>query len=276
MYTNLLRVTLILSTIPIQTKISIPKVPTKVSKFFTKSKEEITHQEFNNVTNVELTNIYGNISVESWKQPCIMIEQRRKGNAEFMKSSSLKTHVDGQTLNAQTEIKNSCRGTFNVRILLPENVSLKLKTNNGTICIKGHNGPVDLVTNYGNITIINGNNTAIAQTVQGNITVQKKALKKCHCLNLQSDHGNITLMVPQELESELEAHTIYGKISSDLFVTLQSQTIQLNEQTFKDMKHHIQGWIGQSNCQENPATILMKANYGTISILPYTNKKLKK
>ena len=52
MYINLLRVTLILSTIPIQTKISISKVPTKVSSFFTKNKEEIIHQEFNSIKNI--------------------------------------------------------------------------------------------------------------------------------------------------------------------------------------------------------------------------------
>jgi len=276
MYINLLRVTLILSTIPIQTKISISKVPTKVSNFFTKSKEEIIHQEFNSIKNIELTNIYGNISVESWKQPCIMVEQRKKGNAEFMKNSKFKTHIDEHTLHAQTEIKNSCRGAFNIRILLPENVSLKLKTNNGSIAIKAHNGPIDLVSNQGNITIVNGNNTVIAHTVQGNITVQRKTIKQDHCLNLQSDHGAVTLMIPQELEAEIEAHTNHGKIMSDIFITLQSQTVQLNEQTFKNMKNHIQGWIGQSSCKENPATILMKSNDGIISILPYSNKKLKK
>ncbi len=276
MYINLLRVTLILSTIPIQTKNSISKMPTKVSSFFSKSKEEIVHQEFNNVKNIELTNLYGNVSVESWKQPCIMIEQRKKGHAEFLKNCYLKANIEDHTVHAKTEIKNNCKGTFNIRILLPENISLKLKTNNGTITIKNHNGPIDLTTNYGNISVVNGNNTTIVQTVQGNITVQKKSIKNDHCLNLQSEHGNITLMIPQELEADLEAHTNYGKITSELFVTLHNQTVQLNEQTFKDMKHHVHGRIGQPNCNENLPTILLKADYGAISILPYSNKKLKK
>lgn len=275
MYINLLRVTLILSTIPIQTKISISKMPKKVSSFFTKSKEEIVHQEFNAIQNVDITNIYGTISVESWKQPCVMIEQRKKGHAEFLKSCSLKIKVEDHTIYGITEIKNNCKGTFNIRILVPENVSLKLKTNHGTIIIKNHNGPMDLTSNYGNITVINGNNTTIAQTIQGSITVQKKSIKNDHCLNLQSEHGNITLMVPQELEADLEAHTNYGKILSELFITLHNQTIQLNEQTFKYMKHHVHGWIGQPNCNENLPTILLKADYGIISILPYSNKKLK-
>lgn len=276
MYINLLRVTLILSTIPIQTKISISKMSTKASSFFSKSKEEVIHQEFNNIKNVELTNIYGNITVESWKQPCVMIEQRKKGHAEFLKSCSLKTTVEDHTVHAKAEFASTNKGIFNIRILLPENISLKLKTNHGTITVKNHNGPMDLTTNYGNITVINGNNTTIAQTVQGNITVQKKSIKNDHCLNLQSEHGNITLMIPQELEADLEAHTNYGKITSELFVTLHSQTIQLNEQTFKDMKHHVHGWVGQPSCNENLPTILLKADYGAISILPYSNKKLKK
>ncbi len=276
MYINLLRVTLILSTIPIQTKISISKIPTKVSTFFSKNKEETIHQEFNNIKNVELTNIYGNISVENWKQPCIMIEQRKKGNHDFLENCYLKTNIEDHTIHAITEIKKSCKGTFNIRILVPEDISVKLKTNHGSINVKNHNGPMDVTTNYGPISIVNGNNTVIAQTIQGNILVQRKSMKNGHCLNLQSEHGNITLMIPQELESEIEMHTNYGKIISDLFITLYSQTVQLNEQTFKDIRHHIRGIIGQPSSHENPTTILLKADYGMISILPYSNKKIKK
>ncbi|MBI2344937.1 DUF4097 family beta strand repeat protein [Candidatus Dependentiae bacterium] len=276
MHFNLLRITLILSTIPIQTKISTLKIPTKISNFFSKSKEKIFHNEFTHISNIELTNLYGNISVETWKQPCIMIEQRKNGTVEFMKNSNMITNVDGQTLTAHSHIQNNYRGNFNIRILLPEHISLKLKTGHGCITINGHNGPIDLVTNHGNISIINGNNTVIAQTMHGAIMVQRKVIKDDHCLNLQSDYGNITLMIPQELESELEAHTVNGKIISDLFVTLQSQTVQLNEQTFKNMRQHVQGWIGQYQCKENSPTILMKTHNGIISILPYSNKKFKK
>jgi DUF4097 and DUF4098 domain-containing protein YvlB len=272
MRTNFIKIALILFTIPIETKNSI----SNLSSFFKKNKEEIIHQEFNDLKKLDLTNLHGDISVETWKQPCVMIELHKKGSAEFSKNSKLKHTHKNNGLTAQTEIQGTQKGQLNVRILVPENFPLKLTTNTGNVTTKGNTGPLDITTSSGNIIITLGMSTVIAQTDKGNITIQRKSIKTHNCLNLNSVHGNITLMIPQDLEADLEAHNKYGKIISDLFITLHSKTVQLNEKTFKEMKVHIHGWVGQPSDEENPATILLNSDFGTITITGYSSKMLKK
>lgn len=274
MHTNFIRLILILITIPIHTKISIPKVPTRVSSMFSRSKEEITHHEFNDVQKLELTSLHGNISIETWKQPCVLIELRKKGSGAFLQQATIQHHQQDHTLYATTKIKDpAVTGTIHIHILVPEHLPLKLTTEKGNISIKSHNGPLDLTTQWGNITVMQGTNTVLAKTVQGNIVIQRNKMKAGHALNLQADHGNITLCVPQEFEADLEAHTDHGKIHSDLFISLHARTIQLNEETFKQMKHHVHGWIGQPQEIENPITILLGTKYGMINITHCSNKK---
>jgi len=273
---NFIKLACIFFTIPLETKNSISKTKNSISSFFKRNTQEIVHQEFNDLKKLDLSNLYGNISIETWKQNCVMIELHKKGSSEFCKKSILKHTVKNHALTAEIEIPVDIKGQLNTRILIPENFPVKLNSDAGIISIKGTTGALDLTTESGDIIIILGNNTILAQTNKGNITVQRKTIKTHNCLNLNSVHGNITLMIPQDLEADLEAHNKYGKILSDLFITLHSKTVQLNEETFKDMKHHIHGWIGQPSEEENPATILLNSDFGIITITGYSNKSLKK
>lgn len=272
MRTDFIKLVLILFTIPIETKNST----STLSSFFKRKKQEIVHQEFNDLKKLDFTNIHGNISVETWKQPCVMIELAKEGSVDFCKNSKFTHTIKNHALSAQTEITKDHKGQLHIRILIPENFPLKLNTNTGKIAVKGNTGALDLTTDTGEIIITLGTGTVLAQTNKGNITVQRKMIKAHNCLNLNSVSGNINLMIPQDLEADLEAHNKYGKILSDLFITLHSKTIQLNEETFKDMRHHIHGWIGQPSEAENPATILLNSDFGIIDIIPFSNKLLKK
>ncbi len=272
MRTNVIKIALIFFTIPIAAKNSI----STISSFFKRNKQEIVHQEFNDLKKLDLSNLYGDIYVETWKQNCVMIELQKKGSFEFCKKSILKHSVKNHALSAQTETSADLKGQLNIRILVPENFPLKLNSNAGKINIKGSTGALDITTDSGDIFITLGNNTVIAQSNKGHITVQRKMIKAHNCLNLNSVHGDITLMIPQDLEADLEAHNKYGKILSDLFITLHPKTVQINEETFKDMKHHIHGWIGQPSEEENPVTILLNSDFGIIHVTAYSNKSLKK
>lgn len=277
MYIFFINLLLISFTIPIHTKISIPKLPTKVSDFFNRNKEEITHHEFNNIEKMDLTNIYGDISVETWKQHCVLVEVRKKGSTHFLEQTRIESQCKNQTLSIQTKIQDTTTGTIKIHILVPEHLPLKLTTQQGNISIQAHNGPLDLSTDWGAINIEEGSNTVLAKTIQGNIAIKRKHMKQGHALNVQTCHGNITLMVPQDFGADMEAHTTCGKISSELFISLQPQTIQLNDETFKQMKYHVRGWIGQPQDEENPITILLNTEYGMMNIIPYSkHTKIKK
>lgn len=269
---------LISFTIPIETKISIPKIPSTVSTFFCRNKEEICHKEFNDIKTLEILCEHGPVFVETWKQPCVLLELRKKGSTEFLESSHIHCLVKDHTLQATTKITNSAlSGSISLHVLVPKDLPVKITTTNGAITVKKVCGALDLSTIRGAINILYGTNTVIAKTVHGHITVTRKSIQNDHALNLYSEHGSITLSVPQNINAELEAHSQYGKIFSDLFVTLLPQSILLNDETFKKMRFHVHGFIGQLAHHDNSPTILLSSDFGTIKITTYeANSKKKK
>lgn len=264
---------LILFTIPIHTKISTPKVPQKVSEFFARSKEEISHHEFNNVQKVHIECSDCTITTETWKQPCTLIEIHKKGKTHFCENCTLKHQQKDGNLHAICAMQNpKIKGHLKIHVLTPEHTPIQISNKHGSIVIKNHNGPLDLSTEFGNITITGGNNTAIAKTLHGNITVQRKKMLNGHCLNLQAEHGNITLMVPQDFNADMQAHTQYGKIESALFISLHPYTTLINYDFFKYIQNNIHGWIGQPQNNSDNCTALLCSKYGTIKIMPYQTK----
>src|SRR5690606_15459678 len=107
---NFIKISLILFTIPIVTKNST----SSFSSFFKKHKEEVIHQEFNDLKKLEITNLHGDISVETWKQSCVMIELHKKGSADFFKNSKLKHTLKNHTLVAQTQVEERHNGRINI------------------------------------------------------------------------------------------------------------------------------------------------------------------
>lgn len=264
-------------TIPIETKISIPKIPSTVSTFFCRNKEEICHKEFNDVKILEILCEHGPVFVETWNQPCVLLELRKKGSGEFIESAQLQCIVKDHIVQATTKLTNvTLSGHVSLHVLVPKDLPIKIATIDGGITIKKVSGALDLSTIRGAINILYGTNTVIAKTVHGHITVTRKRIQNDHALNLYSEHGNIVLSVPQNINAELEAHTQHGKIVSDLFVTLLPQSILLNDETFKKMRFHVNGYIGQQAQSENSPTILLSTDFGTIKITAFEAQSKKK
>lgn len=277
LFTKPLCLVLCLFTIPIQTKISTSNITTKVSSFFNRRKEEISHQEFNNVARLEIVCHHGPVIIESWKQPCVLLELKKRGNAQFIEQSKLICPKRDQNLSVSVDLpEGSPSGSLSLHVLVPKDLPIKITTTDGSITLKNISGAVDLHTNRGAINVTEGSNTVIAKTMHGNISVQRKKMQPDTALNLYSQHGNITLYVPQDINAQLEAHSLHGKIYSDLFVTLHAQTVLLHEETFKNMRHHVAGWIGQQMQNANPATMLLSADFGVIQINGYDAVKNKK
>lgn len=268
---------LLFITIPIQAKISTTKISNKISSFFSKSKEETIHQEFNNVTRLEIFSNHAAINIECWKQNCVLVELKKKGNAAFLETIQLKTLKKDGTLQISTDMQDeTISGTATIRILVPKNIAIHAQTISKSIIIKKVSGPLEIASDYGDVSIIQGSNTVIAKTQHSNILIQRKKMKSDHTLNISSLSGNITLAVPQNINADLQAHTTSGKIISDLFVTLHPQTIQLHEETFKNMHHHVHGMIGQPILHVEPATILLSTESGNIKIYGYDHINKKK
>ncbi|MCX5923540.1 MAG: DUF4097 family beta strand repeat-containing protein [Candidatus Dependentiae bacterium] len=278
LYTQSMSLLLLSFTIPIETKISIPKPPKSVSSFFSKTKEEIIHKEFNHIKKIEILCDHEdqccNVFVESWKQPCVLVELKKQGSDLFLQDADMKCVDRESVLQVTTMVKeDAVSGTMSLRILVPETLPIKVSATVGDIFIKGLSGDIEAKTNSNSISILDGNGTVLANTLDGDIEVKRKSISSSSCLNLQSEQGNITVLVPQELHAQIQAQSPLGKISSDLFITLHPKTMLLNNEEFKKMRQNIHGSIGQSMENKNEPLILLKSDEGSIKINHYDSKK---
>ena len=273
-YQKVTSILLLSFTIPIETKISIPKLPSRISSFFSRNKEEIIHKEFNHIKKLELLCEHGDVSIKTWKQPCVLVELRKKGSELFLQSVTLQCSSKDNILQVSTSMTDaSLSGTLTLQIFVPETLPIKVATTENNISIENLSGAIDAQTTYGAINIFEGTNTVIAKTTQGNILVQRLSMQTEHSLNIATQHGNITVAVPQSMNCDIQAQSLHGKIQSDLFITLRPPTMLLNDETFKELKHNIHAIIGQPRQDQEIATMLLSSEFGVIKIIPYDLKK---
>ncbi|HSW75872.1 MAG TPA: DUF4097 family beta strand repeat-containing protein [Candidatus Saccharimonadales bacterium] len=273
-YQKVLNLLLLSFTIPIETKISIPKLPSTISSFFSRNKEEIIHKEFNHIKKLELLCEHGNVSIKTWKQPCVLVELLKNGSQLFLQNVTLQCTVKDDILQVSTIMQDdSLSGTVKFEILVPETLPIKVATTQNDIIINDLSGAIDAQTTSGTITILQGTNTVLAKTTNGNIIVQRQTMLPQHALNLYSEDGDITVAIPQSMNCDIQAQTTHGKIQSDLFITLRPPAMLINDETLNELKHTIHGYIGQVRLNEDITTMLLRSEFGTVKIIPYNSQK---
>jgi DUF4097 and DUF4098 domain-containing protein YvlB len=98
-------------------------------------------------------------------------------------------------------------------------VSYDLHTNSGTITIDGAKGKVKAYTDFGNIEIQNAVTVTLdVKTNSGSIEFSGSLGEGPH--NVQSDFGNIDLVLPNDSNLNVKLTTDFGKITSDIPITV--------------------------------------------------------
>jgi hypothetical protein len=225
----------------------------------------IIHKEFDQAKRLELSNENGTIIVNSWQQNTIAIEVIISSTENFHKEikvdmESLHGVIKVHTIFSEPKIK----GSVDFNILLPKNVDLHILTKQGDIIVKDVDSTLKLETLDGDIKVTNPHNSMKARTEYGNIFVRTDAISKNHEFHLTSDKGNIEMYIMETLNTTLQAQAPQGKITSDIFITLDSQTTLLNQEAWKMFKQSVQGTIGESESK-----LHITAYNGSIAFLPY-------
>jgi DUF4097 and DUF4098 domain-containing protein YvlB len=97
--------------------------------------------------------------------------------------------------------------------------SYDLQTNSGSITVDGAQGTVKTESGFGNITIKNTENATIQlSTKSGSISFAGSLGKGPHTLH--SDFGEIELAIPADSALNVDLQTDFGKIRSDIPVTI--------------------------------------------------------
>jgi len=135
-------------------------------------------------------------------------------------------------------------------------------TQQGNITITQSFGNVDANTTYGNITILQSSKSIHAKTSSGSITVNSKTIPSISSVSLENSSGTISLFLPKNTNADIQAHTQKGLLTSEHFITLKPQSVQLNKKTWNRFKREVNGTIGTGE-----AIIKISSNTGDIKLL---------
>jgi F0F1-type ATP synthase epsilon subunit len=274
------------------------------SFFFKKLHEQTVQKEFaiNKQGILALKNKQGNITISEWDQATIQLKATKQCyKQEELENIKVETQASDRKVVITTKHKEKCNGSVDYELIVPRTVKVDITTEKGSILINKVNAPVIATTEIGDITIsdtkgaivastqrgsININNTTgniRATTVNGNITIDKASrnitaqtttgaihttctsIPALDTIALSTKSGNITLTLPKKINAELQARTARGKVTSEHYITVKPQTVQLNKQTWARLKKEVDGTLGTGE-----ATIRLHAQSGNIKILKTT------
>jgi len=132
--------------------------------------------------------------------------------------------------------------------------SYDLHTNSGKITVDGAKGELKAHTDFGNLEITNADPVILdLNTKSGSIEFDGSLGEGPHLVN--SDFGNITLVIPADSELNVDLKTDFGRIKSDIPIT-----VTLTESS-SDSSDEISGTVNGGGGQ-----LTVTANSGNITI----------
>jgi DUF4097 and DUF4098 domain-containing protein YvlB len=130
-------------------------------------------------------------------------------------------------------------------ITVPKTINLsKIETVNGSVEISGIEGYIKTQTVNGSINIIGGN-TVFAETVNGSIKANLSGFSSNEKAKFETVNGSINLYLSENLDADLDAETVNGKITTDVALT----SSNLSE------KKHLKGKLGKGGPKLNLETV---------------------
>lgn len=228
----------------------------------------IIHKEFAHADELELHNQNGTIVINSWKQNFIAIEVITSCQESFHKDVKIDMECINKIIKIHTHILHEkIKASIIFNILLPEHINITLTTKQGNIIIKDVYSNLHLQTSQGNIIVTNPCKNLIATALSGNIMINTSAIEEFQIFSLVANKGNIHIYTTPMINAIVHATALQGKITSDIPITLESQTTTLDTQAWKNFKQIVKGTIGKPL-----STLDMIADNGSISIMPYTKQ----
>lgn len=248
-----------------------------------------------------IENNLGTIKIKTdWNQNIISLKALKKATAENL--TKITIDIDdhnADTIRLKTVFQDDkVKGSVDYTLMVPKQMAVHLKTNKGTIKVKRFDGQVwattengtieiahvtnkvfatvtesgsisidhssgtiQAVTNSGNIVINNAKQSVAATTSNGNITLQSAEVPSTSSICLNAG-GTVQLYLPQETNAHLKAHTQKGKVFSDHYITLASQTTKINSAAWAQLQKSIEGTIGTGE-----ADIAIASSNGSIKIM---------
>lgn len=239
-------------------------VSSNVTSWFERTKKEIVSKEYPVEENsrITITNKTGAITITTWKKNSVMIETNKKGREKELPNTIIAIGNQGPDVAIMTETRDGSKPvTVDYKVIVPENAQLTIQTEYGAISTKDTKGDIHAQTLSGNITIMNSSGSVSAKTPKGSIKLEQITLDSDESIFLEA-YRNIELILSQDIDASLNAKTLSGIITSDIYITLNSITTKLSRVAWKRIKQDIRGIIGAGG-----SPITLDTTKGNIAIL---------
>jgi len=242
---------------------------------------------------LSISNIEGNITVQTGaSSDTVLLQASKRANEQdtlaniTLQESSAKKNNRSHLSLATVYVGEKTKGAVDYTLQVPSNLSLQLRTGNGTITVKGVNGKVIAQTTHGNIDIHETNGTVLAQTEhkgnitldhingdiktvtangkidvvgatksiiastqKGNINTQMAKLENNTLLELNSNSGDITVGLPQSASARVTGHTDSGLLTSAHWIRLNPFTTQLDKNAWRQFRRSVEGTINAGEAE---------------------------
>jgi len=194
--------------------------------------------------------------------------------------------------------KKAIKGAVNLVIRIPETCSNEIHTDQASIWVDGLESPVkvfsktglieifntrgtvyaennkgDIVINHpkstvkvknitGKVSIEKASKTTLVETDSGPISIMYKKVPHQTTITATTQSGPIELLLPEDVNADLQAKTKKGVILSEQMITLKPKTVQLNKKAWTSLKKEVDGTFGTGEAQ-----IRLSSSSSSIKIL---------
>jgi len=192
---------------------------------------------------ISLGNTNGSVSVEAWDGDSVELVAEKRveaGNAGEAKKAFEGVDIIIRETSGRVEIETKLpsasqgfvdwilgRGrnaSVRYELRVPRGAELELHTVNGNLTTEGAAGLQYLQSTNGRIQVDNAENGVEARTTNGSIRVEVSDGAAQPDIELGSTNGGITLYLPDDIEGQINARTVNGRVKTDLPVTVHGKT----------------------------------------------------
>lgn len=242
----------------------ISDATSSVSSYFNTKEAESSSKEYamGLHTPITLTNHSGSIKVTSWNKPALMVEAVKHGSEEERKYTSFAVTIQDDNVTITTETNEKHKpAKIDYTLIIPRTAALTVRAESGNISLYDSHANIDLQTRDGSIKIEQATKSIRAQAHHGHVTIEEQELNREGSIFVEADR-DISLIIPENGNAMLNANAPHGKITSDVYVTIDPITTKLDKDAYKRLQHSIKGTMGAGG-----VPITLESARGSITIL---------
>ena len=184
---------------------------------------------------VEVENVNGNITVESWDKSEVYIEAEKRVRAgsredaeRFMEALKIEIEQRDNEIIIITRHPRKVHDGFwdwvfgdnvsaevSYKINVPKECDVEATSTNGGVYVSNIEGTIRLRTTNGKINAEALKGLVSARTTNGSVNVELTEVRSAEEMEFKTTNGSVTLYIPNSIDCDVEAKTTNGSIKTD-------------------------------------------------------------